>query len=86
MAAINLIQSLAEGRVVAEGDQTSHVKGKMNPIASGKHEPTKDSETKEVLTGNDQDTNQSDCKKIYDNQEECKIVHVEEGNESIKEM
>ena len=85
-AAINLIQSFAEGRVVIEGDQISHIKGTMNPIAAGKHVPIKDSETKKVLTENDKDTNQSDCEIIYDNQEDCKIVHVAEGDDSIKEM
>ena len=84
--AINLIQSLAEGRVMVEGDQISHIKSTMNPIAAGKHVPIKDSETKEVLTENDQDTNQSDCEIIYDNQEDCKIVHVTEGDDSMKKI
>ena len=83
---ITLIQSLAEGKVVVEGDQLSHVKGTMNPITTGKHVPIKDSKTKEVLTENYQDINQTDCEIIYDNQDDCKIVHVDEGDEPIQEM
>ena len=69
---------------MVEGDQISHIKGTMNPITAGKHVPIKDSETKEGLTENDQDTNQSDHKIICHNQEESKIMLVEEGDDSIK--
>ena len=31
--AINLIQSLAEGKVIIEGNQVFHIKGVINPIA-----------------------------------------------------
>ena len=88
MAAINLIQSLAEGRVVIEGDQISHVKGTMNPISAGKHVSIKDSKTnkKEILTENYQNTNQNDCEIIHDDQDECEIVHIEKRDDSIKEM
>ena len=60
----------------------------MNPISAGKHVPIKDSETnrKEILTENDKNTNQNDCEIIHDDQDEYKIVHVEEGDDSIKEM
>ena len=83
-AAINLIQSLAEGRVIVEEDQISHVKGVMNPISAGKHVPIKDSKTKEILTENDQNTYQNNCEIIPDDQDECKMVR--KGNDSIQEM
>ena len=35
--AINLIQSLAEGRVIVEGDQVSHMRGTINPLISARH-------------------------------------------------
>ena len=35
--AINLIQSLAERRVIVEGDQVSHVRGTINPLISARH-------------------------------------------------
>ena len=77
---------MAEGRVVVEGDQISYIKGKMNPITAGKHVPIEDSKTKEVLTENDQDINQTDYEIICDSQDDCKIVHVDKGDEPIQEM
>ena len=85
--AINLIQSLAEGRVVIEGDQVSHVRGVINPITIPK--PTAQGTSKDELTTKTKSENQNSkiCEMIENNDdEECKIVHVEEGDESIKEM
>ena len=62
MAAINLIQSLAERRVIVEGDQISHAKGTMNPNTVKKHVLTRDFRTKEILTKD----NQNNCEIIYD--------------------
>ena len=85
--AINLIQSLAEGKVIIEGNQVTHVKGVINPIAIPK--PTAQGISENELTSETKRENQDD--QIYgmiDNngKEECKIVHVEEGDESIKDM
>ena len=88
--AINLIQSLAEGRVVIEGDQVSHVWGVIDPITP-QHipKPTAQGTSEDKLTPKTKNETQNDqiCEMIENNDDgECKIVHVEEGDESIKEM
>ena len=88
-AAINLLQYLAEGRVIVEGNQIPHVKGTNNPISATIHAPPKDPQIskEEILISKTNKTDdQNDCKIIDDDQDKCKIVHVEEGDESIKEM
>ena len=84
---INLIQSLAEGKVIIEGNQVTHVKGVINPIAIPK--PTAQGISENKLTSETRRENQDDqiCGMIDNNgEEEYKIVHVAEGEESIKEM
>ena len=78
--AINLIQSLAEGKVIVEGDQISHVKETMNVIQAEVDALPKETETpaNKTLMVN--------MPPIEENNKECEIVHVEEGDESIKEM
>ena len=83
--AINLIQSLAEGKVIIEGDRVSHVKGVINPISTPK--PTAQGVFENKLTPETRIENVQTYDMINHNgDEECKIVHVEEGDESIKEM
>ena len=88
-AAINLLQSLAEGRVFMKGEQISHVKGTTNPITARMHAPPKDHHKSDgEISETNQNDDQNDCKIIDDddNQDECKIIHVEEGDKLIKEM
>ena len=78
---------VTEGKVIIEGNQASHVKGVINPLAIPKSTAQGISENK--LTSETKRENQNDqiCGMIDNNgEEECKIVHVEEGDESIKEM
>ena len=79
--AINLIQSLAEGRVIVEGDQVSYMRGTINPLISARHVAQENSPPKNK-TNIDDLTYQMK----HPHSSECKITYVEENDESIQEM
>ena len=69
--AIKLLQSLAAGQVIIQGEQVSHVKGVIKPTMTEVHTLLREPKPINVEQGDDND---------------CKIVHVEEGDEPIVEM
>ena len=84
---INLIQSLAEGKVITEGNQVSHVKGVINPITIPKPTTQGTPENKLTPETKSESQNGQTCEMIdHNSEEDCKIIHMEEGDESIREM
>ena len=69
--AIKLLQSLTAGQVIIQGEQVSHMKRVIKQTVTEVHTPLR--EPKPI---NDEQNDDNDCK----------IVHVEEGDEPIGEM
>ena len=69
--AIKLLQSLTAGQVIVQGEQVSHVKRVIKQAVTEVHTPLREPKPINVEQNDDND---------------CKIVHVEEGDEPIGEM
>ena len=69
--AIKLLQSLAAGQVIIQGEQVSHVKKVIKQTVTEVHTPLREPKPINVEQNDDND---------------CEIVHVEEGDEPIGEM
>ena len=69
--AIKLLQSLTAGQVIIQGEQVSHVKRVIKQTVTEVHTPLREPKPINVEQNDDND---------------CEIVHVEEGDEPIREM